>query len=138
VADVRSASTAFRAIENRVAMVKADVVWDSVIVAPNGRVITSTAVHSERGDSALLVADIPMGPRGAPFTSLSGAPFRWLEWAVTLAMLGVLVLKKVRGRKRPLTCWVADGTRTRDSQDHNLVLYQLNYSHHCRKPARRY
>ena len=27
---------------------------------------------------------------------------------------------------------VADGTRTRDSQDHNLVLYQLNYSHHHR------
>lgn len=25
---------------------------------------------------------------------------------------------------------VADGTRTRDTQDHNLVLYQLNYSHH--------
>ena len=25
---------------------------------------------------------------------------------------------------------VADGTRTRDSQDHNLVLYQLNYTHH--------
>jgi hypothetical protein len=25
---------------------------------------------------------------------------------------------------------VADGTRTRDIQDHNLVLYQLNYSHH--------
>ena len=29
------------------------------------------------------------------------------------------------------TVGVADGTRTRDSQDHNLVLYQLNYSHHC-------
>ena len=28
---------------------------------------------------------------------------------------------------------VADGTRTRDSQDHNLVLYQLNYSHHRRR-----
>lgn len=26
---------------------------------------------------------------------------------------------------------VADGARTRDTQDHNLVLYQLNYSHHC-------
>ena len=25
---------------------------------------------------------------------------------------------------------VADGTRTRDNQNHNLVLYQLNYSHH--------
>lgn len=31
---------------------------------------------------------------------------------------------------------VADGTRTRDSQDHNLVLYQLNYSHHCRVKRR--
>ena len=30
---------------------------------------------------------------------------------------------------------VADGTRTRDSQDHNLVLYQLNYSHHRRDVA---
>lgn len=27
---------------------------------------------------------------------------------------------------------VADGTRTRDILDHNQVLYQLNYSHHCR------
>lgn len=25
---------------------------------------------------------------------------------------------------------VADGARTRDIQNHNLVLYQLNYSHH--------
>ena len=25
---------------------------------------------------------------------------------------------------------MTDGTRTRDTQDHNLVLYQLNYSHH--------
>lgn len=25
---------------------------------------------------------------------------------------------------------VADGARTRDNQNHNLVLYQLNYSHH--------
>ena len=29
----------------------------------------------------------------------------------------------------PFLVGVADGTRTRDSQDHNLVLYQLNYSH---------
>ena len=45
-------------------------------------------------------------------------------------------------RKPPLTrseaasrIGVADGTRTRDSQDHNLVLYQLNYSHHSRNFA---
>ena len=31
-----------------------------------------------------------------------------------------------------LSCFdgVSDGTRTRDTQDHNLVLYQLNYTHH--------
>ena len=26
--------------------------------------------------------------------------------------------------------WVTDGTRTRNVQNHNLVLYQLSYSHH--------
>ena len=30
---------------------------------------------------------------------------------------------------------VSDGTRTRDIQDHNLTLYQLNYTHHGRKPT---
>lgn len=33
---------------------------------------------------------------------------------------------------RGLFFGVTDGTRTRDIQDHNLVLYQLNYGHHCR------
>jgi hypothetical protein len=33
---------------------------------------------------------------------------------------------------------VSDGTRTRDIQDHNLTLYQLNYTHHCcQSPGRR-
>ncbi len=32
---------------------------------------------------------------------------------------------------------MADGARTRDAQDHNLVLYQLNYSHHRRFKAAR-
>ena len=31
---------------------------------------------------------------------------------------------------------VSDGTRTRDPQDHNLVLYQLNYTHHRRRAVR--
>ena len=94
IADVRSASTAFRAVENRVAMVKADVAWDSVIAAPNGRVITSTAVHTESGGPALLVADVPLGPRGAPFTRFGGMPFQWLVYAATLAMIGAMVVSK--------------------------------------------
>ena len=90
VADVRAASTAFRAIENRVAMVKADVAWDSVIVAPTGRVVASTAVHTERGDQALLVADVPLGPRGAPFTRFGGVPFQWLTYGATLLLIGAM------------------------------------------------
>ena len=31
---------------------------------------------------------------------------------------------------------VSDGVRTRDPQDHNLVLYQLSYAHHCRLGTR--
>ena len=31
---------------------------------------------------------------------------------------------------------VSDGARTRDTQDHNLVLYQLSYTHHVSRTAR--
>ncbi len=97
VADVRAASTAFRAIENRVAMVKADVAWDSVIVAPNGRVVDATTVHDERGGRALLVADVPFGPRGAPFTRFGGVPFQWLTYGALLLLIGAM---GVSGRLR--------------------------------------
>ena len=92
VADVRAASTAFRAIENRVAMVKADVAWDSVIAAPNGRVTASTAVHTERGAQVLLVADVPLGPRGAPFTRYGGVPFQWLTYVAALLLVGAMAV----------------------------------------------
>ena len=29
---------------------------------------------------------------------------------------------------------VDDGTRTRDTRNHNPMLYQLNYTHHMEKP----
>lgn len=98
VADIRAASTAFRAIENRVAMVKADVAWDSVIVAPDGRVVAATAVHTERGDRALLVTDVPLGPRGAPFTRFGGVPFQWLTYAATLLLIGAMAMSWWRRR----------------------------------------
>ncbi len=30
---------------------------------------------------------------------------------------------------------VSDGARTRDTQDHNLVLYRLSYTHHVSRPG---
>lgn len=88
VADVRTASTVFRAVENRVAMVKADVAWDSVLAAPNGRVITRTVIKTELGGEALLVADVPVGPGNTLFTRFGGVPFQWLTYAVTCVMFG--------------------------------------------------
>ena len=95
VADVRSASDGLSRHRNRVAMVKADVAWDSVIVAPNGRVITSTAVHAERGGAALLVTDAH-GPARCAVHPARGAPFRWLEWIATLVMLRAMIVTKIR------------------------------------------
>ncbi|SOX56594.1 Apolipoprotein N-acyltransferase, partial [Mycobacterium ahvazicum] len=90
--DIRKSMAVFRAVENRVALVKADVAWDSMLVAPNGEVITGTAVHDELGGQALLVADVPLGPRGAPFTHYGDAPFQWLEYAATAALLCVMAV----------------------------------------------
>jgi hypothetical protein len=38
---------------------------------------------------------------------------------------------------RAFTAGVSDGARTRDTQDHNLVLYQLSYTHHVSRTAAR-
>lgn len=96
VSGARTASTVFRAVENRVAMVKADVAWDSIIVAPNGRVVAATDIRTELGDQALLVADIPFGPGGAPFTRYGGAPFQWACYLATLAMMAAMVMARRR------------------------------------------
>ena len=37
---------------------------------------------------------------------------------------------------RASTAGVSDGARTRDTQDHNLVLYQLSYTHRVRRTER--
>lgn len=107
ISDARRASTVFRAIENRVAMVKADVAWDSVLVAPNGRVIASTAVHAEGGGQALLVADLPLGPLNAPFSQYGNTPFQWLVYATTIVMIGCMATswrrRRVAGKVAPTT-----------------------------------
>lgn len=98
ISSVRSASTVFRAVENRVAMVKADAAWDSVVVAPNGQVLAIDNIHTQLGGRALLVADVPLGPRGAPFTRYGGLPFQWAAYALTAVMGGAMFLSWRRNR----------------------------------------
>jgi len=44
------------------------------------------------------VADVPLGPRGAPFTRYGGAPFQWLTYALTTVMAGVMFVSWRRSR----------------------------------------
>jgi hypothetical protein len=50
-------------------------------------------------------------------------------WRTRKALVSELARASPRG--------VSDGARTRDTQDHNLVLYQLSYTHHVSRPDAR-
>ena len=87
---IRTASTVFRSIENRVGFAKADMAWDSVIVAPNGQVIARTLKTDPRGGEAILVEDLPLGPADSPFTLYGGTPFQWLlnvAWVLLVVVM---------------------------------------------------
>ncbi|MBN2002578.1 MAG: hypothetical protein JXA21_04410 [Anaerolineae bacterium] len=64
----------FRAVENRVALVKADGGFDSAIVDPYGRIL-ALATRPESG-SATLVADVPLGTGKALAVWLGD----WIGW----------------------------------------------------------
>jgi len=64
----------FRAVENRVAMVKADGGYDSAVIDPYGRVV-ALATEPEGGE-ATVVADVPLGAANAPAIFLGD----WVGW----------------------------------------------------------
>jgi apolipoprotein N-acyltransferase len=86
----------FRAIENRVSMVKADSRFDSAIIDPWGRVVTST-VDTHGTTQATLVADVPLGSGRSPWVTF-GDWFGWLTVAGTVAFsaLGATLRFKAR------------------------------------------
>ena len=66
----------FRAIENRVSMVKADSRYDSAVIDPWGRVLTKT-VDPDGRTQETLVADVPLGSGRSPWVSFGN----WFGWA---------------------------------------------------------
>ncbi len=66
----------FRAVENRVALVKADSAYDSAVIDPYGRV-TALATEPE-GGQATLVADVPLGHGRGTLNTRLGDWFGWL------------------------------------------------------------
>ncbi len=68
----------FRAVENRVALIKADGGFDSIVVDPYGRII-ALATRPE-GGAATIVADVPLGT-GKALAVLLGDWIGWLSLA---------------------------------------------------------
>ena len=96
---LRWQSLVFRAVENRVPIVKTDVGFDSAIVDANGVVRDRIAVDDDAGRAALLVADVHIGPRDAPFTDTGGYTFAWFVIVGLIARYIRQFILWRRGRK---------------------------------------
>jgi apolipoprotein N-acyltransferase len=82
IAEKHYTHVVFRAVENRVAMVKADGGFDSAIIDPFGRIISLAAFP--KGGEATLVADVQIGDGKGTITTRLGD---WLGWASLAGMI---------------------------------------------------
>jgi apolipoprotein N-acyltransferase len=80
IAEKHYAHTVFRAVENRVAMVKSDGGgYDSVVVDPYGRILALAV--DPKGREATLISDLPLGDGKGTLTTHLGDWFGWLSLA---------------------------------------------------------
>lgn len=96
IADQHYTHLVFRAVENRLAAVKADTAWDSAIIDPQGRILASHVNRRQSG--ALLVADVPLGRGDSAFVTTGN----WLGWgccALSLAWI-VIATRERRSERR--------------------------------------
>jgi apolipoprotein N-acyltransferase len=84
----------FRAIENRVAMVKADNEFDSAVIDPWGRVVAK-ATSYDGGLQATLVADVPLGAADSPWVRYGD----WFGWVTVVAAATVGARLRLASRK---------------------------------------
>jgi len=79
IADKHFTHVVFRAVENRVALVKADGGFDSAIIDPYGNILALAAFP--KGGEATLVADVPLGNGRGTLALLLGDWMGWLGLA---------------------------------------------------------
>ena len=80
-----------RAVENRIAVVKAEAAGISMIVDPYGRIVAQSELAA--GVANTLVADVPLGNSGTPYTRLSD----WMGW---VGLIGLVSFSTVTNRKK--------------------------------------
>jgi apolipoprotein N-acyltransferase len=93
IADKHYAHLVFRAVENRVAMVKADHSYDSAIIDPYGRIVDS--VVSTSGQQAILISDVTIVDAD-PLQRHLGDWIGWFSLAGTVAFAVAESLLKKR------------------------------------------
>ncbi|GIW25714.1 carbon-nitrogen hydrolase family protein [Meiothermus sp.] len=93
IADKHYTHLVFRAVENRLSMVKADGGFDSAILDPWGRVLKLASFP--QGGEATLVADVPLGRADAPVVRLGD----WVGWLGLLGLVGFAVADPISRRK---------------------------------------
>jgi apolipoprotein N-acyltransferase len=89
IASVHYTHMVFRAVENRVAMIKADVGFDSAIMDPYGRVLQKV-ITPNAGVFAILVTDVPLKTGDTVVMHLGD----WVGW-IALVGLGLFHLADV-------------------------------------------
>lgn len=92
IADVQYTQAVLRAVENRVALIKADVGYDSAIIDPYGQIVAYTS--SQEVQRTYLMAEVPIGTGNTLYSRLGD----WFGW---LNLLGLFFFaffsKKLRG-----------------------------------------
>jgi apolipoprotein N-acyltransferase len=86
----------YRAIENRVALIKADTQFDSVIVDPYGRILSLAA--SAQGKEALVMADVPIGTANTPQVALGD----WVGWLCLIGMISFMLYDPIQNLRKRL------------------------------------
>jgi apolipoprotein N-acyltransferase len=79
----------FRAIENRVAMIKADTQYDSAIVDAYGRIVSLAA--SSQSSDALVIGDVLLGTADAPQIALGD----WIGWLCLIGMIAFMLVEPI-------------------------------------------
>lgn len=83
--------TVLRAVENRVAVVKAEAAGISMIVDPYGRIVAHAELPA--GVANALVADVPLVNGSTPYTNLGD----WMGW---VGLVGMVAFSVVTSRKQ--------------------------------------
>jgi apolipoprotein N-acyltransferase len=93
-----SIQSVLRAVENRVATVKADTAFASLITDPYGRIIARRD-GAPNGEAFALVADVPLGT-GNTITMRLGD---WVGWIALAGMVSFTIFQSVTNRKKKTT-----------------------------------